>query len=242
MLSKNDLKFITSLQKKKFRQNYNKFIAEGDKICREIIKDYASLIDSIYVTDNWANHIPHYLEAKTTYITPREIKSISSQSTNSDVLIILDKTNIAISEKSNFSLLLDNIQDPGNLGTMIRIADWFGIKEIFCSTGCVDWTNSKVIQSTMGSFLRVKINENVQLADLIKTSGHHVYAGLLSGKPLKEAAKNEKGYILIGNESNGISADIEPLVDFPVCIEGSGEAESLNAAIATGIICHHLLG
>ena len=161
MLSKSTIKYINSLKQKKFRQRYCKFTAEGDKIVNEILENSNINIERVFAVSNWIEQNPKLAQIHgVEEVTFNELKKISSLQTPNQILAVLDtlnhKTNPKIVNES-LSLVLDNIQDPGNLGTIIRIADWFGIPYVFCSKGCVDVYNSKVVQSSMGSFLRTKV-------------------------------------------------------------------------------------
>lgn len=155
-------------------------------------------------------------------------------------MILLEKQAPNLDNKlinENLSLILNNIQDPGNLGTIWRIADWFDIKHVFCSPNCVDLYNNKVIQSSMGAFLRVPAQE-VEIAELLEThSDVPVYGATLGGKNIFKTNLTKNGFIIIGNESRGIEANLLPQIDHQIAIPQNGNAESLNASVATGIIC-----
>jgi len=142
--------------------------------------------------------------------------------------------------KGKISLVLDFIQDPGNMGTIIRIADWFGIENVFCSNDCADIYNPKVVQSTMGSITRVRV-EYVELGVWLKNNSEaRTYAAVLNGRDITKMEKLNEGIIVIGNESKGISEEIMKMINVQITIPGKGKAESLNAAVATGIILSHL--
>ena len=143
--------------------------------------------------------------------------------------------------KDNFSLMLDEIKDPGNMGTIIRTADWFGVKNIICSNECVDYYNPKVVQATMGSLCRVNIIYTELEEFINKNKAIKTYAATLSGKPLSSFNKLKEGIILIGNESKGVKENLLKLVAEQITIPKQGEAESLNAAVACGIILSHLI-
>jgi TrmH family RNA methyltransferase len=139
------------------------------------------------------------------------------------------------------SLILDGIQDPGNLGTIIRIADWYGIKNILCTNDTADCYNSKVIQSTMGSFTRVNIWYGNIVEEVLKQSKLPIYGAVLNGENVYSSAKNKTAILVIGNEGNGIRESVMPFITNPVTIPKIGGAESLNAAVATGIILSHII-
>jgi len=219
---------------------------EGDKICREVIKNRPELIDKLFATQNWldSNDLNSSFPFNHTIVTEKELSIVSNMVTNTQALLILHQKPLLheyTKHSENHELILDNIQDPGNMGTILRIADWFGIKKVICTKGCVDVFNPKVIQSTMGAFLRVETIQNHDVINLLNSQNKPVFAGLLDGKPLEEVKEKEKGYIIVGNESKGISSEIQKHISHPVRISGNGNAESLNVGVATGIICHHLL-
>ena len=218
---------------------YDKFIAEGAKICYELIESFPQFISEIYVVDQNVNP-----KLSATVISSNDMSKISALSTPSEILMIVDLIpfNKQMSNKIfDRALILDRVQDPGNLGTIIRTADWFGIENVVLSTGCADVFNSKVLQATMGSFLRVNLFQNIDLFQFLKSNTIPVYAGVMDGKPLESLSKISKGFILLGNEGKGVDPVLQPFISNPIRIAGKGGAESLNVAVATGIICHHLL-
>ncbi len=244
-LSKNSIKFIKSLSTKKFRQKYNKFIVEGDKMIREILTQDNLIVDSIYATESWIETLDASLslpEHKTFKISLTELSRISSLKTPNQVLAVLEMPNPDTDQSlllNDYNLYLDNIQDPGNLGTIMRIADWFGISQVFRSPGTVDLYNSKVIQSTMGAFLRVN-SPVAELSEILKTHpGIPVLGAVLNGQNIFKHDHPGKGLIVIGNEGKGISEQTESLLTKKISIPATHNtgAESLNAAVATGIIC-----
>ncbi len=239
MISENEAKYIQSLFHKKTRQEEGVFVVEGPKIVDELISsDY--IIRKIYATDKWAK--PSRFTGEVSLITEDDLQRITGLQTANEVLAVAEqKNNSNLPQlKGRLSLALDNIQDPGNLGTIIRIADWFGVKQIIASENTVELYNPKVIQSTMGSFLRVNIRY-ADLVDLLNDAEVPVYGALLNGKNVSGIGKIAEGVIVIGNESKGISQEIKQMVTQPVTIPRIGEAESLNAAVATGIILSHIV-
>ena len=239
MLSKNEVKSIQSLCHKKQRQQEGLFVAEGVKLVEEIIQsDYR--VKKIFSTDKWYSENTH-LNAIISIVSEDELTRISSLQTPNQVLAIVYQPIITtISLLGNqLTLVLDGIQDPGNMGTIIRNADWFGISQIICSHNTVELYNPKVIQGTMGSFLRVKVSY-VDLVPLLKNTNIPVYGALLDGESIYAVQKPKEGIILIGNEGQGISKELLPFISNPITIPKIGGAESLNAAVATGIILSHL--
>ncbi len=242
MLSKNKIKYIQSLKLKKFRQKYNIFIAEGDKIAREILQDTSIKVNEIYAQSLWIQQHNELLSKhinKTLTVSEAELKKISQLSTPNQVLILAEQLNAIIDIsciQQHFSLYLDGIQDPGNLGTIIRIADWFGLPYVFCSPQCADLYNPKVLQASMGGFLRVKVI-SIPFSELIaQLDNIKVYGTVLDGNSVYKMNFEGAGILVIGNESKGISSEIQAQLTHKVAIPRFGGAESLNAAVATGII------
>ncbi len=247
-LSKKTIKELMLLRQRKFRRRYKKFIIEGDKICREVLLSHMPPI-AVYALPDWvATHrdlLKRY-EGTLTVVSERELKKISSLTTTNKILAVLPLPNHSLKEETlqdGFSIFLDAIQDPGNFGTIIRTADWFGIRHIFYSKGTVDPYNPKVLQASMGSFLRVKLIEMefTQLKDKYPTLP--AIATLLDGKNLYKMKKPERGLIIIGNEGSGIDQSIIDRVDMKVTIPKAKEskAESLNAGVALGIIAGEMI-
>lgn len=233
MLSKNEIKYIQSLCQKKQRTAERLFIVEGVKLVKELI-DANYPVKNIYALEEWdapMTAIP------ITRISEVELERISSLQTPNQVLAVVKQLE-PIGEpllKGNLTLMLDGIQDPGNLGTLIRIADWFGINQIIASEDTVELYNPKVIQSTMGSFLRVKIWYK-DLTTVLNQQQVPVYGALLEGESIHKTNPSSEGVLLIGNESKGIRQPLLSLITHRVTIPRIGEAESLNAAVATGIL------
>ena len=243
MLSNNSIKLIASLKQKKYREQHGLFVAEGVKITNELLESDIK-IKTLIGTPAW------FSQQK---ITNRQIechevnatilKKISSLVEPNEVLSVCEipQHEIKISAlKNSFSLVLDSIRDPGNLGTIIRIADWFGIKNIICSEDCVDAYNSKTIQSSMGSIGRVNI-AYINIVDLIHdalTEQMPVYAADLNGESITRSTLSKTGLLVIGSESHGLRKDLQQAIKHKLLIPSIGKAESLNAAIATAIICY----
>jgi RNA methyltransferase, TrmH family len=241
MLSKNEIKDIQSLSQKKFRDELKLFIAEGPKIVEELIELIPHQIEKIYATEEWIKDRKSSVQTiEMIEISSVELAKLSQLQTPNQVVAIIRKKESKKPDASLFTLYLDTIQDPGNFGTIIRIADWFGIKDIVCSTGCVDLYNPKVIQSTMASFARVNVfyDEN---DEWLKDQAAPIFAATLAGRNLYEHLKIKQGILIIGNESKGIRPGILQYAKENVTIPKKGDAESLNAAVATGIILSHLL-
>ncbi len=242
MLTKSQEKYINSLRIKKYRKEYKVFIAEGEKLAEEILQSSFS-IQQIVATWQWIDKYAAKVKQRDfeiTEVSEPEMSKISELKSPSSVLIIASIPEWKIDEEelqSNLSLILEQIQDPGNMGTIIRIADWFGIPNIFCSEDCADVFNPKTVQSTMGSVTHVKVFETDLIELLKKYSSLPSYAAVLDGKDLFNEHLSSGGFILIGNESKGLSDPLLQLSKVKLSIPAYGKAESLNAAIAAGIIC-----
>ena len=242
MLSKTHTKYIQSLQHKKFRDELGLFIAEGPKVVMDLLKSGKFVCKEVFAFNEWITEHSKFLstcnDISIEAVQDFELKKISSLATAHSVVAVFEKRkqNSVFETKSKITLALDTIQDPGNLGTIIRIADWFGLTDIVCSVGCADMYNAKVVQSTMGSLGRV----NVIYTDLVKWLKDNdkvkIYAASLEGEDVKAVGKLKEGILIIGNEANGVSDEVMELVTEKITIPRIGEAESLNAAVAAGII------
>lgn len=233
MLTNNDTKLINSLVKKKFRQKYNKFVVEGVKNIKEVLNS-SIYVEKIYSIDDTFNDFP----SKNILISERELKKISQLVTPNTALAVCEIPQEKNIQKNGFIIALDDIRDPGNLGTIIRMADWFGIQQIVCSKETVDLYNPKVIQSTMGSFIRVQINYT-DLEQFFETYSHPILGTFMDGENLYKTTLPEKAVLLMGNEANGISEKLESFVTQRLSIPRMGklqQTESLNVAMATSII------
>lgn len=250
MLSNNQIKQLRALHRRKYRQKYNKFMVEGEKIALEVLRHSSWPVSQIYATESWIKTHKEALYAhfkKTLTLTEKELKQLSGLSTPSPVLIVseIPKPNGLNKDliKDNLVLYLDQIQDPGNLGTILRIADWFGLPYVCLSPGCVDEYNPKVLQASMGAFLRVK-TVHYTLPDLLQQAGDlPVFGAAMRGENVFAMKKPTNGIVVIGNEGQGISTELNPFIRQWIHIPSgnSNGAESLNAAVATGIICATLL-
>lgn len=238
MLSKNELKYIQSLCHKKQRQEEGLFIVEGTKLVNELLQS-GFTIRKLYALPLWAEQYRGSVPLET--ITGTELEKISSLQAPNQVLAVAEQKQPSgepVIEKQ-LTLVLDSIQDPGNFGTIIRIADWFGIKQVVASVDTVELYNPKVIQSTMGSFARVNVWYK-PLAGFLPAVTVPVYGALLNGKNMHNEPPVTEGVLVIGNESKGISNELLPFISHPITIPRLGGAESLNAAVAAGIIVSHL--
>jgi len=242
MLSKNQLKYIQSLGQKKPRDEANLFIAEGPKLVKELLASPNCKVVQVYALAEWIKNNPA-VRADIIEINQQELEKISHLATAHQVLAVVEKIKWKGEPQfhGTLSLLLETIQDPGNMGTIIRVADWFGIKNVFCSPDCAGIYNLKVVQATMGSIARVRI-EYCSLPEFLKKHNDiRSYAAVLDGRDITKMEKPGEGFIIIGNESKGISAELLGLANVRITIPGKGNTESLNAAIATGIILSHFV-
>jgi TrmH family RNA methyltransferase len=243
MLSKSQISLLTSLQHKKFRREHGLFMVEGYKSITEFI-DSGYHIHTIYHTPDITPKLLK-LSQKINFqeISLNDLQKISALKNPADAIATvnipqwggLNYTTL----KNKFSLVLDGVQDPGNMGTIIRTADWFGITNIICSEDTVDAYNPKVVQATMGSLARVNVTYT-NLAGLISAAKLPVFGALLNGENIYTTNFGTEGLIIMGNEGNGIRPDIQALVTKAITIPRIGKAESLNVAIATAICCSEL--
>lgn len=245
MLSKTQSKYIRSLALQKFREEYQSYLAEGEKIVAEWLNSNEK-IELIIGLEDWisANSllINKHPESICISVSEEELKQISTlQSPNKALLVVKSKASAATEKIDEWCIALDGIRDPGNMGTILRIADWFGIAHVICSEDCVDAFSPKVVQAGMGAHLRVNICET-DLVNFIKESPLPALAAVLGGDNVYHLKPIEKGIIVIGNEAKGISNEIITLAKFKVTIPRQGGAESLNAGVSAGILCALLLG
>jgi len=241
MITKNQVKYIQSLGQKKSRDADNVFIAEGPKLVKELIDAENCRVTQLYALKEWIDNAGTGVEM--IEVSVDELQKISQLTTPNQVLAVAEKIKWENEPvvKGNVSLALDTIQDPGNMGTIIRLADWFGIKNIFCSADSADVYNPKVVQASMGSITRVRV-EHLDLLPFLKANNDiRIYATVLNGRDITKMEKINEGIIVIGNESKGVSDEILDLSNVQITIPKKGKAESLNAAVATGIILSHLV-
>ena len=246
------IKHIIKLKEKKHRIEYNEFIIEGAKIIKEAIEENVN-IKNIIISEEALNselvkkQLKSMIEAENYILVPNNIfKLISDVEKPQGVLAVIEKNmyNITIDYKQDIILILDNIQDPGNLGTIIRTADSVGLTQILVSKGTVDCYNSKVLRSTMGAIFRVNIIEIENLEKSIEEIKQNkfkvVITSLQTNKSIYDIKLN-KVAIVIGNEANGVSKEIKELADINAIIPMKGKTESLNASVATGVILYEYL-
>ncbi|HRH67709.1 MAG TPA: RNA methyltransferase [Bacteroidia bacterium] len=250
MISKSQIKFITSLHQKKYRRSEGLFIAEGEKVVSDLL-DSDLEIHSFYYTDRCSlplSRLPSgRISGDMLKVNEEDLQKISALTTAQSVLAVaaVPEQKLEFSNLANcLSLVLDDIQDPGNLGTILRIADWFGIKNILCGENTVECYNPKVVQASMGSIFRVSVFYG-DLADLFERNRNElklpVYGTVLGGENIFKSELKQQGFILFGNESNGIQRDLLPFINLGLTIPSfytsSNGPDSLNVSIAVGIVC-----
>ncbi|NCD69688.1 TrmH family RNA methyltransferase [Mucilaginibacter agri] len=243
MLSKSQISLITSLQHKKFRHQHNLFIVEGHKSVIEFAQSNYNL-ETVYCTPEFAVKLLN-LSNKINFqeISVTDMARISCLKTPPGVLALV---NIPVSPvldykllKEKFSLALDGVQDPGNMGTIIRTADWFGIEHLICSEDTVDVYNPKVVQATMGSLSRVQVHYT-DLNTTLPASRLEIFGALLNGNNIYNTTFGPEGILIMGNEGNGIRPQTQEVINTGVTIPQAGKAESLNVAMATAIFCSEI--
>lgn len=243
MLSKAQSKYIRSLSQQKYRNENKAFLVEGDKIVKEWLSAKAK-INYLLGLESWIEEnraLLSYLDANVIIVEEHELKAVSALKTPNKVLAVATMPDVVNGNIADgWVLALEHIQDPGNMGTIMRIADWFGINNIVCSDNCVDIYNPKVVQAAMGAHLRVNtVYTNIN--NFIKETKLTTYAATLTGDNIKTIDATSNGVIIIGNESKGISDELIQLADKQITISKKGGAESLNAAVSAGIIVASLV-
>uniref|UniRef100_UPI003217032D TrmH family RNA methyltransferase n=1 Tax=uncultured Draconibacterium sp. TaxID=1573823 RepID=UPI003217032D len=247
MISKSTIKLIKSLAIKKYRTREQLFLVEGDKMVAEVLQSQLK-VKELICTNEFTSFLEKKSPAieKTTIVNHKELKqaSLLNNPQNSLAICRIPKPKSFPAKLSGtLSIYLDGIQDPGNLGTIIRICDWFGVEDVFCSPDSVDLYNPKVIQASMGSFNRINYRESEfsQLQTLAKNSGTQLYGAFMDGKNIYSETLPQNALLVMGNEGNGIRKEVETLIDKRISIpnlsSNKEKAESLNVSVATAIIC-----
>ncbi|WP_392348811.1 TrmH family RNA methyltransferase [uncultured Polaribacter sp.] len=233
-ISKNQLKLITSLSQKKYRQKHNLFIAEGVKVLNELLNSTFE-IETLFCTDDFEATIS---EEKVVRISETELKKVSTLKSPNKALGIFKIPKEKAVQNSGLTIALDAINDPGNLGTIIRLCDWFGITQLVCSKDTVDCYNQKVVQASMGSLTRVSIHYT-DLENYITKSNLDTFIADMDGENVYKTKLPKEGILIMGNEANGVSKEIKSLLQYKISIPRFGETqetESLNVAAATAIL------
>lgn len=244
MLSKSQISFIKSLHQKKYRKEHGLFIVEGIKSIKEFIQSSYQIHTLFYNSEQY-NLLPK-LPANINLFEVKnaELDKISTLQTPQSFLALVyipkNKELALKALKNQFTLVLDGVQDPGNMGTIIRTADWFGFKNVICSPDCVEVFNPKTVQATMGSLARVNVYE-ADLPTLLAENNIPVFGALLNGESIYKTEWGTEGLVILGNEGKGISSEVIKKINKPVTIPKIGEAESLNVAVSAAIFCAELV-
>ncbi len=246
MLVKSQVKYIQSLGQKKFRQQESVFVAEGPKLIHELLEAGNVPVKTLFATQEWTEQNRAHAQVLTgeqlIEITGSELERISELASPNQVVGLFGFPQFSSSSgPPGWRLALDNIQDPGNLGTIIRIADWFGIDQIMCSEQTADVFNTKVVQASMGSICRVRVSYGLLDQLLIRQPTSPIYASTLDGQSVYGLQPMQEGIVVIGNESVGIDPELLRVASHRISIPRLGRAQSLNAAVATGILLSHLI-
>ena len=241
MLSKNQLKRLRGLQRKKERVNSGLFVVEGKKIVAEILQSSTTYVE-LYATSNWFDNNPTFLNKDNSYeLSDRDLGQVSSLKTPNEVLLVLKQkslTSFDVVSNEVLVLALDAVNDPGNLGTIIRLADWFGVQHILCTSNTVDQYNPKTVQSAMGSINSIQMHYGDLGEMLSNLKSHTIYASDLNGDSIYTTSFADKSVILMGSESHGISEEILSIVNKKITIPtfSVSGVDSLNVATATAIV------
>jgi RNA methyltransferase, TrmH family len=244
-MTKAQIRLFQSLSRQKYRKEYNAYLVEGDKNAKEWLQSDIK-IQSIAVSGTWLQEnealVKNHPEAELLVAEAFELEKITSLQHAQEVVLIVEQPAPAVygHQEGQWYLYLEKIQDPGNMGTIIRTADWFGIRQLICSPDCVEVYNPKVVQASMGSLLRMDVIE-MEPEVFVQENTLPLYVTSLSGRSIKEVGAVLPGVIAMGNESRGISAVMAGASSHQLYIPGLGAAESLNVAVATGIICAELI-
>ncbi len=234
MLSKSQLKLITSLRQKKYRNNHKLFLAEGIKVVNEFLSSDFK-VHTIFCTDDFSHNLS---SDQVNLISDVELQKISLLKNPNQVLGLFEIPSEKEIETSGLTIVLDTLNDPGNLGTIIRLCDWFGVKQIVCSNDTVDCYNPKVVQATMGSLTRISI-KYTDLKVYLESAKKPIYAAVMDGENVYETSLKNDAILVMGNEANGISKEILEFITDTLTIPQFGElqeTESLNVATATAIL------
>ncbi|NND94987.1 MAG: RNA methyltransferase [Flavobacteriales bacterium] len=240
-MSKSELKELKSLHQKKYRELKGKFLVEGDKSVQEAIKSDMA-VEEVYAVDSWAgSELCSSKNIKLDFVTKRELDSICELKNPNQAVAVMQfpqRQKESISLNDGWNIFLEKIQDPGNLGTILRIADWYGIEKILCSPESVEPFNQKVIQSSMGAVFRVPLRtiNTEEFISFAQVADVKLYATAMKGESIYREIAEERGILMMGNEGNGLSSELLDAADRTVTIPGHGKAESLNVAVATGIL------
>ncbi len=243
MLSKPQIRTITSLQHKKFRREHGLFVVEGIKSVMEFLYSDYTVQHVFYTAQAAAKFVKIPQNIKSEEISEQELKRISSLKAPQGVLALVRIPTYPLLTaeilSGDFHLVLDDLQDPGNLGTIIRTAEWFGFKRIICSAGTVDTYNPKVVQASMGALARMQVHYT-DIAELVAQTHIPVFGAVLDGISIYKADFGHEGLIILGNEGNGIGPTVLPHIKHHITIPQVGQSESLNVAVSAALFCAEL--
>ncbi len=236
MVTKNQIKLVVSLKQKKYRSQHGLFVVEGEKVVNELLKAGVRPF-KIFVDD--ADKVQKIGEGE--MVSKKDLKQMSSLTHPNGVLGVFHMIEVEDNPDPDWVVVLDSVRDPGNLGTIIRLCDWFGVRELVCSSDTVDRYNPKVLQATMGSMARVNLTY-VDLREYLSKTGLPVYGAYMDGKSVHDSNLPDRGVLVMGNEANGISKEVEKFISERISIPQFGKAttESLNVATATAILLNEI--
>jgi TrmH family RNA methyltransferase len=245
MFSKQQQKYVQSLQIKKYRQEHQRFLVEGAKSVQELLKSDLETELLLCTPKFFIENEKLLKKISVEQISQTELEKLGTMQSNDAALAVVKmrKSEVLIAQENEFVLVLDDIRDPGNLGTILRIADWYGIKKVICSDSTVDFYNPKVVAASMGSFTRIKTyysEISVYFENINKKENIEIIGTFLNSENVHHFEFPKSGYIVLGNESNGISAEVEKIITKKITIPRFGEAESLNVGIATAVVLDNL--
>jgi len=239
MISKNQLKLIRALGQKKQRKQLGQFLVQGEKNVLELLNSSLTLV-SLFATSEFIQTHSAVLPADKTFeATESDLTKASTLTSNNAAIAVVETPTAELLKLTGVTLVLDGVSDPGNLGTIIRVADWYGVQQIICSLDCADTYNPKTISSTIGSFTRVKVNYQ-DLSQFLSNHDLLTYDSYLGGENVHTAKFAEDCLLVMGSESHGIRANISQYITDKITIPAFGSAESLNVAMATGIILDNI--
>lgn len=241
MLSKGLIKLVNSLKLKKYRDKHGLFVAEGQKMIEDLLANKAPIKKIISVDEKYSIKGIEFIQC-----TEQELSKISFLTTSQQLIALVEISDYELIDNElvdSLSLALDGVQDPGNMGTIIRIANWFGVKNILCSKDCVDIYNPKVVQATMGALFGIKVHYvdlEEKLKNFVKNSDFQIYGTFMNGDSIYDSGLIAKGIVMMGSEGKGISENLKQLITkrltIPSFAKGFNGAESLNVGVATGIV------
>lgn len=245
MFSKQQQKYVQSLQIKKYRQEHQRFLVEGAKSVQELLKSDLETELLLCTPKFFIENEKTFKKISVEQISQTELEKLGTLQSNDSALAVVKmrENTPLIADADEFALVLDDIRDPGNLGTILRIADWYGIKKVICSETSVGFYNPKVVAASMGSFSRIRVycsDISEYFENIVKNKNTEIIGTFLNSENVHRFDFPSSGYIVLGNESNGIGAEVEKLITKKITIPRFGEAESLNVGIATAVVLDNL--